>query len=234
MKFSKLGQIIQQGEEYMTHSYIRNNKLILRSYKAMEQKNKDQNMTGIRGFLEFWFNTGHGQKVGKSRLYSRSEEFIKAKGNLWHNAFVIVDEAHELVPKEAQEFTPSIILLQDQFWKSRELHGEQGVKVLLLTATPMTTSPIDLINLINLLVPKEEAIPLLTDEQFAVALKESMFNPKNPKLNLYKKKFDDWRQIMQSNFDEMFPYNPDTKSFENEEKIENILGWEIILSESTR
>ena len=84
------------------------------------------------------------------------------------NCIVVVDEAHQMVVKggdlkdaERGDYLSMLKLL----WESRRLSGEHAARVVLLTATPIVDSPVDLINLANLMVAKDEAIPLLTDSE---------------------------------------------------------------------
>jgi hypothetical protein len=71
-----------------------------------------------------------------------------------YKTFLIIDEIHklqdgDLSPTEAANFK----LIQEYIIKSYELSGENSVRPLFMSATPITKSPQDLIEILNTLIP---------------------------------------------------------------------------------
>jgi superfamily II DNA or RNA helicase len=71
-----------------------------------------------------------------------------------YKTFLIIDEIHklqdgDLKPSEAADFKT----IQDYIYKSYELSGENSVKTLFMSGTPITKSPQDLIEILNTLIP---------------------------------------------------------------------------------
>jgi len=76
------------------------------------------------------------------------------------NCVVIIDEAHKLVARST-DLNPSeqgdFLAMQKLVWNSRKRSREQAARLVLLSATPVADSPIDVINLLSLLGTEEEA-----------------------------------------------------------------------------
>ena len=203
--YEKMANIINQGEVFMTRTQVEDSQTISPYFDTR----------GSGGFIEFWFNIKNRKKC---------TEFQKANGDFWHKALVVLDEAHMLVPDDVdRDKTASVVLLQQQFWKSRELSKDECVKVMLLTATPINSYPTDLINLVNLLVPKEQSIQLLDSADFETAVAESKYYYPGPKdVNkgrAYRLNYSKWREKMNINFDRRFPFNEQTEEFSGEDQL---------------
>lgn len=70
---------------------------------------------------------------------------------------VIIDEAHKLYSSDLKTSErPNIEIMKNKIDYSYKHSGKDSVKLLLLTATPYTTDPIHLINLINLMKEKDK------------------------------------------------------------------------------
>jgi hypothetical protein len=74
----------------------------------------------------------------------------------------IIDEAHKIIGESSDKAlgNPLVVYkkIRDMLWKSRRVSGENGARVLLITATPMPEHVCDLVNLVNLLAPEEDGI----------------------------------------------------------------------------
>ncbi len=69
---------------------------------------------------------------------------------------LIIDEVHKLLdgdlkPAEKAEFD----VIRDAIYRSYEVSGDDSVKVLLMTATPITDNPENYLRLLNLMIPSE-------------------------------------------------------------------------------
>lgn len=69
---------------------------------------------------------------------------------------VIIDEVHKLYSNDLPSAErPNMNILKEKIYNSYKISGDDSVRLLLMTATPYTTNPIDLIKLINLMKDKE-------------------------------------------------------------------------------
>lgn len=71
--------------------------------------------------------------------------------------FLIIDEIHklqdgDLSASEAADFN----YIREQIWKSYAVSGEDSVRPLVMTATPITDTPKELFEILNILIPKEQ------------------------------------------------------------------------------
>jgi superfamily II DNA or RNA helicase len=88
---------------------------------------------------------------------------------------LIIDEAHklyggsDLLPAEKPDMNKLNAALQNSY----QVSGKDSVKLLLMTATPYTKDPMELIKLLNLLQEKDDKLPTLFDEFQQVFLDES-------------------------------------------------------------
>ena len=79
--------------------------------------------------------------------------------------FLIMDEVHklqdgDLSASEAADFH----VIQDYIYKSYETSGQESVRPLLMTATPITDSPKELFEILNTLIPnKKDRLPAFQD-----------------------------------------------------------------------
>jgi superfamily II DNA or RNA helicase len=96
-------------------------------------------------------------ELGRS-LFAKNNDPLK-------KTFLIIDEIHKLQdgdlnPSESADFK----FIQSAIWNSYEKSGNDSVRLLLMTATPITDSPAELFEIINTLIPKkEERLPSIDD-----------------------------------------------------------------------
>ena len=73
---------------------------------------------------------------------------------------VIIDEAHKLYSNDLPlAERPNLNILKDKIKKSYRISKNNSVRLLLMTATPYTNNPMDLIKIINLMKEENEEIP---------------------------------------------------------------------------
>lgn len=78
---------------------------------------------------------------------------------------VIIDEAHKLyAPDVSASERPDVDILKKMIHSSYSKSGKDSVRLLLMTATPYTADPIDLIKLINFLKKENEQFPETFDK----------------------------------------------------------------------
>lgn len=89
-----------------------------------------------------------------------------AKKDPLYKTLIIIDEAHYIFKEDPDDkVTMNRSALETALYKSHEISGVNSAKVMLLTATPMVTHPIEFIHLMNLLKPQKERINI-SDNQF--------------------------------------------------------------------
>jgi hypothetical protein len=82
------------------------------------------------------------------------DDYAKMGDDPLRKTLLIIDEAHLLYsPWLYSAEQPDILALQNAVWRSYQASGEDSVRVLLMTATPIVEHPISLLSLLNLLIP---------------------------------------------------------------------------------
>jgi hypothetical protein len=97
---------------------------------------------------------GQVNKVGR-RLQDRN-----GKQDPLRRTFLVIDEVHKLLdgdlkPSEMADFDAIAAAVQNSYAKS----GDDSVRILLMTATPITDNPAGLFRLLNLLLPVSKQLP---------------------------------------------------------------------------
>jgi hypothetical protein len=90
------------------------------------------------------------------------EELIKRNGkkDVLQKTLVIIDEAHKLhAPDVSGGEKPDVEAIKKAFMHSYKSSGKNSGKLLLMTATPYTDDPMDMMKLLNLMRPKEDQLP---------------------------------------------------------------------------
>ena len=102
----------------------------------------------------------------KNSVYAKMLRRNGARDPL-RRTLLIIDEAHRLYsPKTPASERPNTEILERMIQRSYTASGPDSVRVLLMTGTPIIDDGMELVRLLNLLRPKEEALP--TDfEDFA-------------------------------------------------------------------
>lgn len=97
---------------------------------------------------------------GKNEFYQMMVE-RNGKEDPLRKTLVIMDEAHKLfAPDLRASERPNVQTLQDRIHHSYDVSGKDSCKVLLMTATPFNTDPMEMMQLLNLLRPRDEALPV--------------------------------------------------------------------------
>ena len=103
----------------------------------------------------------------KNRYY---EQLVKENGEAdpLQRTLLIIDEAHKLYGGTdlSSLERPDMSALHQALMNSYAISGENSVRLLLMTATPITKHPLELVQLVNLCRPIEKQIPA-TFDQFA-------------------------------------------------------------------
>ena len=95
----------------------------------------------------------------KNQLY---KDMVKINGedDVLKKTLVIIDEAHKMYdPNIPSAERPDVKILSKMIHNSYEKSGKDSVRMLVMTATPYTSNPMDIISLINLLKPTDDLLP---------------------------------------------------------------------------
>jgi len=103
-----------------------------------------------------------------SKQNSIYETLVKINGmaDPLRKTLIIIDEAHKLYGGDDLSGIerPDMNALHTALMKSYEISGDNSVRLMLMTATPITTKPMELVQLINLCKPLSEQMPATFDE----------------------------------------------------------------------
>ena len=106
--------------------------------------------------------------------YKQFSNLVSKQNNLYHNlvkingeidplrkTLLIIDEAHKLYGGNdlSSLERPNMEALKESIMNSYHVSGQDSVKLMLMTATPITQSPMEIIKLINLCKPIDEQMP---------------------------------------------------------------------------
>jgi hypothetical protein len=115
-----------------------------------------------------------------SNLVSKKNNFykrlVKENGEVdpLRKTLLIIDEAHKLYGGGdlSSIERPDMVALHESLMNSYAISGEDSVRLLLMTATPITESPMELIKLVNLCKPMHQQMPHTFDAFSAQYLNE--------------------------------------------------------------
>ena len=104
--------------------------------------------------------------VSKQNSYYKDLVKINGETDPLRKTLLIIDEAHKLYGGGdlSSIERPDMKALHQSLMASYEISGTDSVKLLLMTATPITQNPMELIQLINLCKPQNEQMPTDFDE----------------------------------------------------------------------
>ena len=87
------------------------------------------------------------------------------EGDPFKKTLIIIDEAHKLYASDVVGTEkPDIEAITNAIQNSYKISGKDSARLLLMTATPFTTNPMDLIKLVNLMKEENEQIPVSFDK----------------------------------------------------------------------
>jgi hypothetical protein len=97
--------------------------------------------------------------LGKNADYA---ELVKRNGkkDILRKTLIIIDEAHKLnAPDVIGSEKPDVKAIKSALLHSYAYSGKDSAKLLLMTATPYTDDPLDMMKLLNLMRPADEQLP---------------------------------------------------------------------------
>ena len=104
--------------------------------------------------------------VSKENAFYKSLVKINGEEDPLRKTLIIIDEAHKLYGGAdlSSLERPDTVALHKSLMNSYQISGTDSVKLLLMTATPITKDPIELIQLLNLCKPMEMQMPATFEE----------------------------------------------------------------------
>lgn len=104
----------------------------------------------------------------KSNKIRKELEKRNGKTDFLKNTFIIIDEAHNMFNPEDMSFQERVDFeeIKEMIYNSYEKSGENSCRLLLLTATPINDSPLQMCKLLNLLISETEKRLPETEEDF--------------------------------------------------------------------
>ncbi|RZJ38953.1 MAG: hypothetical protein EOO18_02035, partial [Chryseobacterium sp.] len=110
---------------------------------------------------------------------------INGKEDPFKKTLLIIDEAHKLYGESdlTTNEKPDMHSFKESIQKSYDISGDESIKLLLMTGTPITKDPMELIKLINLLKPSNEQMPDTYDNFKSTYLDKSGLFTENKYLN---------------------------------------------------
>lgn len=99
--------------------------------------------------------------VSKENSYYEKLVKINGKADPLRKTLLVIDEAHKLYGGGdlSSLERPDMKALHESIMNSYAISGQQSARVLLMTATPMTEKPMEIVQLVNLLKPYEKQLP---------------------------------------------------------------------------
>ena len=133
---------------------------------TLKQKNLDveaalkkpQDYISDRWLLPITYKQFSNLLQGKNKLY---DEMVKRNGkeDPLKKTLLIIDEAHKLLSKDLKpQEKPEFSVLKKYILDSYDKSKQDSVRVMLMTATPYSEHPIQMVKLLNLLRPTEEQL----------------------------------------------------------------------------
>ena len=179
--------------------------------------------------------------VGGKRRNKIKDELLKRNGkeDILKKTFIIIDEAHNIFnpPDLSAQERANFDAIRSAIYNSYKVSGNDSCRVLLLTATPINDSPLQLCKLLNLLIGDESNRLPNTEKEFIdkyVDLKThklkssaiSDIRKKTQKIVSYVDRSEDKNYFTQKIFEPIitFNFNPNTNKTINDflEESKNI------------
>ena len=110
--------------------------------------------------------------LGKNEYY---KEMVRRNGeeDPLRKTFIVIDEAHKLLSHDLKpQEKPDFKILSKKILDSYDISKKDSVKLLLMTATPYSEDPMQMVQLLNLMRPRNDQFP--TDYE---VFKEEYLNP---------------------------------------------------------
>lgn len=148
-----------------------------------------RNLLGNNWFEPMSYKQFSNAMAGKNKLYHKLVQ-RNGKRDPLRKTLLVIDEAHKLYGgdlKGAEK--PAISEIEEKIFNSYSRSGNNSVKLLLMTATPITNDAMELVKLLNLMIhPQNDRFPTSYSEfQEKYLNEEGMFESQEKKRNFMDK-----------------------------------------------
>lgn len=131
----------------------------LKEGKTISKKYLSDNWMKVISYKQF-----SNMLLKKNQIY---DEIVKRNGteDPLKKTLIIIDEAHKLyAPNAPAAEKPQMEIMEDMLQNSYSKSGKDSARLVLMTATPYTDSPMEMIKLLNLLRPSRDSLPVDFDD----------------------------------------------------------------------
>ena len=137
------------------------NKITLSKLNIPDEHNKRMKMLSNSWRIRPMSYKQFSNLVSKQNAFYKTLVKINGEADPLRKTLLIIDEAHKLYGGGdlSSIERPDMNALHQAVMNSYEISGRDSVRLMLMTATPITEDPLELIKLINLLKPSREQMP---------------------------------------------------------------------------
>jgi hypothetical protein len=136
------------------------------------------------------------ERFALSELAKKTDEEVEAD---YSNKVIVLDEVHNL--KRYGSGTNKKSEVYNQFW--RLMHIPKNCKKIIMSGTPMTDSPIEIANVLNLILPEEKQLPFNREfeNDYFVNIEENVYRMKPDMINNFKETIKGYVSFLRSSLD---------------------------------
>ena len=142
------------------------NKITLSKLNIPDEQNKRMRLLSNSWRIRPMSYKQFSNLVSKQNAFYKTLVKINGEADPLRKTLIIIDEAHKLYGGGDLSTIerPDMNALHQAIMNSYELSGRDSVRLMLMTATPITQDPLELIKLINLMKPIREQMPTNFDD----------------------------------------------------------------------
>ena len=142
------------------------NKITLSKLNIPDEQNKRMRLLSNSWRIRPMSYKQFSNLVSKQNAFYKTLVKINGEADPLRKTLLIIDEAHKLYGGGDLSTIerPDMNALHQAIMNSYELSGRDSVRLMLMTATPITEDPLELIKLINLMKPIREQMPTNFDD----------------------------------------------------------------------
>jgi len=142
------------------------NKITLSKLAIPDEQNKRMRLLSNSWRIRPMSYKQFSNLVSKQNAFYKTLVKINGEADPLRKTLLIIDEAHKLYGGGdlSSIERPDMNALHQAIMNSYELSGKDSVRLMLMTATPITEDPLELIKLINLMKPIREQMPTNFEE----------------------------------------------------------------------
>ena len=142
------------------------NKITLSKLNIPDEQNKRMRLLSNSWRIRPMSYKQFSNLVSKQNAFYKSLVKINGEADPLRKTLLIIDEAHKLYGGGdlSSIERPDMNALHQAVMNSYEISGRDSVRLMLMTATPITEDPLELIKLINLMKPIREQMPTNFDD----------------------------------------------------------------------